>query len=96
MYFNYSYSKSKYEDIITCHGFVTFFLRYVQTLRKFFTLIPDKDDFPIFSVEGTHEIVKLPHKFLHLTDPLLVPSISDPISRLLFSTVHRHRIFCFI
>ena len=75
--------------------FISFFLRYVQTLRKFFTPFPDKDDFPIFSAEGTHEVVKLPDKILHLTDPLLVPSFSNPISRLLFSTVHRHRIFRF-
>ena len=79
---------SKYEGIITYHDFVSFFLRYVQTSRKFFTLFPDKDDFPLFKAERTHEIVKLPHKFLHLTDPLLVPSFSDHISRLLFSTAH--------
>jgi hypothetical protein len=74
---------------------LVFFLRYVQTLRKFFTPLPEKCDFPIFSAEGTREVVKLPDKMLHLTDPLLIPFFSNPILQLLFSTVRRHRIFCF-
>jgi hypothetical protein len=85
--------KAKLHVMISYFFFI--FLRYLQTLKQFFTPFPEEDDFPIFSEEGTREVVKLPDKILRLTDPLLIPFFSNPILRLLFSTVHRHRIFCF-
>ena len=77
------------------HNFFYFLAIRSDFEKKFFTPFPERNDFPIFSAEGTREVVKLPDKVLHLTDPLLIPFFSNPILRFLFSTVHRHRIFCF-